>query len=567
MGLGDLLLKLIGHLALTGLPLAAATLCAARLGVRRVPVLLAIGLAASGAVGLLGFWAFYASPLVGKSFAYLVLFGSILLFVWSLYGGRLERSLLRALSTPLLLWALGSGFLLFLGFVHGGIDTPLATASTRFSHPLPGDNAIPSFFTDWFFAHGHQGVPPVFPGEWLSSDRPPLQVGYALSQRPFGWDASGLDYQVLGVLLQQLWIVGLWALLSAARVGRTTRALAMVAVLVSNLAIVNGFFVWPKLLPAALLLAVAALVITPLWLDMRRKLWAAGLIAALCALAMLGHGSSVFGIVPLAAVAAYRGLPSRRWIGVGLAVGIALMAPWSAFQKYDDPPGNRLAKWTLAGVVEIDGRGTSEAVFDAYREAGVGGAIENKTQNFLTMAGGEPALETVENAVDTGGLVEVLKALRFVFFLYLLPSLGLLLLAPVLMVVRLGQQRESAEWSFALNCAAVFVLGAIVWGLVVFGNVDARAVIHIGTYLLPILGICSAVAGLRAVLPRFGFALASLASLLSLALYVPAFDSPPGSAYSLWAAVIAALFLAAFPLIAFYGEAGPEPLDAIPQQG
>ncbi|HEX3041679.1 MAG TPA: hypothetical protein VHP56_06280 [Solirubrobacterales bacterium] len=566
MGLGDLLLKLIGHLALTGLPLAAAILCAARLGVRRVPVLLAIGLAASGGIGLLGFWTFYATPLVGESFAYLVLFGSILLCAWSLYGGRLERSLLRVLSTPLLLWALGSGFLLFLGFVHGGIDTPLATATTRFSHPLPGDNAIPSFFTDWFFANGHRGVPPVFPGEWLSSDRPPLQVGYALTQRPFGWDASGLDYQVLGVLLQQLWIVGLWALLSAARVGRTTRALAMVAVLVSDLAIVNGFFVWPKLLPAALLLAVAALVITPLWLDVRRKLWAAGLIGALCALAMMGHGSSVFGIVPLAAVAAYRGLPSVRWIGVGLAVGIALMAPWSAFQKYDDPPGNRLAKWTLAGVVEIDGRSTSEAVFDAYGEAGVDGTLDNKYQNFLTMAGGEPALETVETAVDAGGLLEGMKALRFVFFIYLLPSLGLLLLAPLLMVVRLGRQRDPAEWRFALTCCAVFVLGAIVWGLVVFGNVESRAVIHFGTYLLPILAICGAVAGLRAVLPRFGFALVALDSLLSLALYVPAFDSPPGSAYSLWAAVIAALFLAAFPFVAFHGEAVPEPLEAgVPQ--
>ena len=84
-------------------------------------------------------------------------------------------------------------------------------------------------------------------------------------QHPFGWDASQLDYQVLGVVLQQLWIVGLWALLVAARVGRVTRALAMVAVLVSDLAIVNGFFVWPKLLPAAMLLAAAALVMTPLW--------------------------------------------------------------------------------------------------------------------------------------------------------------------------------------------------------------------------------------------------------------------------------------------------------------
>ena len=107
---------------------------------------------------------------------------------------------------------------------------------------------------------------------------------------------------MLGVVLQQLWIVGLWALLRGGEgrpghpgSGRWSRCL------VSDLAIVNGFFVWPKLLPAAMLLAAAALVVTPLWSQLRRNLWAAALIATLCALAMLGHGASVFGIIPLAA--------------------------------------------------------------------------------------------------------------------------------------------------------------------------------------------------------------------------------------------------------------------------
>ena len=46
------------QLALTALPLVAAMLFAARLGVRKVPVLLAIGLAASGLLAMLAFWAF-----------------------------------------------------------------------------------------------------------------------------------------------------------------------------------------------------------------------------------------------------------------------------------------------------------------------------------------------------------------------------------------------------------------------------------------------------------------------------------------------------------------------------
>jgi hypothetical protein len=566
MNAGELLLLLVVRLLLTGLPLAAAILLAAQQGVRRVPVLLAIGLAASGAVGLLGFWSYYADPVVGEAFSYLVLFGSILLVVWSLYGGHLDGALLRRAGTPLALWALGSAFLLFLGFAHGGADAPLATASTRFSHQLPADNVIPSFFADWFFGHGHHGMPPILwpsgagpdssqaiPAEWLASDRPPLQVGYVLSQRAFGWDARGLNYQVLGVVLQQLWIVGLWALLLAARVSRLTRGLAMVAVLLSDLAIVNGFFIWPKLLPAAMLLAVAALVMTPLWPELRRRLWAAALIAVLCALAMLGHGSSVFGIVPLAAVAAYRALPSWRWVATALAVGIATMAPWFAFQRYDSPPGNRLAKWTLAGVARIDDRSTSEAIVDAYGEAGVGGAFDNKVDNFETMGGGSEAFDTLRNAFRTGSLSEIVRALRVVLFFYLLPSMGLLLLAPVAMGVAWRRRRRNpAEWSFALACFAAFAIGAVVWGLLIFGGENDRTVVHIGSYLLPLLGMSGAVAGLRAAFPRLAVYLVGAAALLSLAVYAPALDPPPGSAYSLLAVAMAAASLLGFGAVALW---------------
>lgn len=131
---------------------------------------------------------------------------------------------MRKLATPLALWVLGSAFLVFLGFIHGGADSPLATAGVRFAGPLPSDNDIPNFFTEWFFLNGHHGTPPIFQPEWHFSNGPPLQVGYMLSQRGFIWDSHTLIYQILGVVLQRLWIVGLWAVLLAARVGRVTSA-------------------------------------------------------------------------------------------------------------------------------------------------------------------------------------------------------------------------------------------------------------------------------------------------------------------------------------------------------
>lgn len=560
---GELLGILALHLVLTGLPALAIVLFAARRGVASVPVLLAIGLAASGLLALLSFWAYYADPVLGESLSYFIVFGSAGLAAWAVYGGHLDRRLLRRLATPLALWALGSAFLVFLGFLHGGGDDPLGLAMTRFSAQLPADNAIPNFYAEWFFHHGHHGSPPIFPGEWLSSDRPPLQVGYVLSQRPFSWGGStDLHYQVLGVVLQQFWIVGLWGLLVAAKVGRLTRALAVVAVLVSDVAIVNGFFVWPKMLPAALLLAAAALLITPLWAEQRRRLGAAALLAALCALAMLGHGSSIFGIVPLALIAAYRGLPSWRWIGVAVLVGVVLLAPWSAYQKYGDPPGDRLLKWQLAGVIEIDDRGAGETIVDSYREAGFGGTVHNKAENFVTMAGGGPMAEHLDEAVGAvgdGDLALFAEDLRNVFFFNLLPSLGLLLFVPLAMAVlrRRGRLRP-AEWSLALTCLAAFAIGAVAWGLLLFGNSAARTVIHQGSYLLPVLGICGAVVGLRAILPRFAIYFVGLTAALSLALYVPALQPPDGTSYSFFAALLAAVGLAGFVALALRGE---EPLD------
>jgi hypothetical protein len=551
----ELLLFLAAQLLLTALPGIAAVLLGVRLGVREVPVLLALGLTMSGIVAMLAFWAFYAAPLAGESFAYLALFGSLILIGWSLQGGRLDRALLRRLATPLTLWILGSVFLVFFGFLHGGVESPLATAATRFSHQLPSDNDIPQFFADWFFNNGHDGTPPVFPGEWLSSDRPPLQMGYVLSQRPFGWDNTALRYQLIGVVLQQLWIVGLWALLLAARVGRVTRGLTMVTVLVSSVAIVNGFFVWPKLLPAAMLLAAAALVMTPLWSELRRSLAGAALVGTLFGLAMLGHGSSVFGIVPLALIAAFRGFPGWRWVGVCLLIGLTLLTPWSAYQSYGDPPGNRLSKWMLGGAIEIDDRGTIETILDSYGEDGIGGAIDNKFDNFVTMIGGEPTMRSMGNAIDAAGSGEAASFLREVrapLFFYLLPSLGLLLIAPFAMVVaRTRGRMNSSEWRLALNCFAVFAIGAVCWGLLLFGGSLASTVIHQGSYLLPVLGLCGAVVGLRATFPRFAVPFVGVAALLTLALYVPALDSMPGTGYSIFAATIAAAGLVGFCAVGF----------------
>jgi hypothetical protein len=546
---------LLAHLLLTALPGVAAALLAARLGVRNVPVLLAIALAATGVVAMVAFWAYYAGHEVGQAFSFFAFLGSALLIGWTLWGGHLDRGLLRQLAIPLALWGLASAFLVFLGFVHGGTGEPVSMSALRFSHQLPSDNDLPNYFAGWFYAHGHSGAPPVYPPSWIASERPPLQIGFVLLQRPFGTDVAGLNYQLLGVALQQLWVVGLWALLLAARVGRVTRTLTLLTVLVSGVAVVNGFYVWPKMLPTAMLLAAAALLVTPLWPQLRRSAWGALLVAALLGLAMLGHGTAAFGIVALVVVAALRGLPSWRWIGVALLAGVVLLAPWSAYQKYGDPPGNRLTRWMLAGDTTLGEHGTGEAIVDGYREAGLGGALENKVENFAAMVGvsGFPQEASATfDAARAGDLEGVVRGLRDITFYHLLLSLGLLLLGPLAMLAAARRGRlNPAEWSFALVCFAIVAVGAVTWGLLLFGSEESRTVLHQGSYLLPLLALCGAVAGLRATFPRFALYFVAANALLLLALYAPAFDPPLDSAYSPLAALLAAAGLAVFTALAW----------------
>jgi hypothetical protein len=567
---GNIFVLTVVQLALTAVPGIAAALLAVRGGVRDVPVLLCIGLAGSGAMAMGTFWVYYAVPDAGSLCAYTVFFGSIAAIGWAWPRVSQHRDLLRRLSVPLGLWALATLFIVFFGFLHGGAEEAIQTASARFStqpNQMASDSSIPLFFSDWMFA-GHPGPPPLFPPDWLFSDRPPLQLAYVLTQRVFGWDATTLHYELLGVILQQFWIVAMWALLTAARTAARTRALVMIGALVSDVAILNGFYVWPKLLGAAFVLAALALLVPPGEPRLRSQPLTIVLLGALAGLAFLSHGTSAFGLVPVLAVALWRGLPGWRWLAAGAAAALVLVGPWMAYQHYENPPGNRLLKWSLAGSPQVDGRGAVETILDEYGKAGVGGTVENKLQNFLTMAGGSPAtglpaegqLPFGDVLTETGDAVSAVADGRFgaaaskvreIRHWHLLWTFALLLLAvPAIVAGRLrGRVRDDADWRFAGFCLLVFAIGAVGWGLLMFGNVAGRAVLTSGSLALPLVGIAGLVAGLRATYPRWAAWLVGANAVTVLALFLPTLAAPAGS-YSAFAMIVVAASLAGFLALA-----------------
>jgi hypothetical protein len=551
---GELIAGLAAHLTLLGLPGIAASFLAIRRGVRDQPVILGIALVASGITAFAAFWAYYASPAVGQSWDFLLLLGSVAAIVWIWREDGFDRRLLAPLSVPLLLWILGSCFVVFLGFLHGGVDHAIPMSALRFSGQLPSDNDIPRYFTEWFATHGHANLPPPYPPDWLMSDRPPLQVGYALAQRGFFHTERELHYEILCVIVQSLWIVGMWAVLLAARLRARTRALAMFAAMVSDVAILHGFFVWPKLIAAAFLLAALAVVVSPAWTRIRHDARVAALVGALLALAMLSHGSSIFGVIPLLLLAAYRGLPSWRWVGAAVVAGLALMAPWTAYQHYADPPGNRLLKWQLGGDLTLDSKGTLEAIEDGYEEAGWDGTLANKEDNFGEIVGwprGKDELEYAVDSLEAGKPGLAAAAVRGLRFFSLLPFLGILLIAPFAMLAGRRRGREEEEWRFALICFGFFAIACVAWGLLLFGTPDSRATIHVGSLAVPLLGVVACVAGLRSVFPRLAAWVVGVNVLMVLALYVPSLTPEPGSSYSPITAVLVAASLAGFALVTF----------------
>jgi hypothetical protein len=545
------------ELVLLGLPLVAATMFAAWRGLRSSVLLIGFALATSGVIAMLMLGAFFLSPSVGKTFAFLVVFGSAALIA-ALARNPDARAPLRPLATPFALWILASFFISYLGFLHSTNGLPLETAGRRFG-AMPNDNALPAVFATYFYEHGHHGVSPPF-GDWLSSDRPPLQTGYVLAVRPFGWDEPGNHYTMLGVALQMFWVFGMWALLQATNLGRRLRSLILIAAMVSDVAIIHGFFVWPKLITAGFLLTAAAMAYMPEWKDWVRDPRIGVLFAVLITLAMLSHGSSVFFVVPLLVFAFWRARPSWRWLAAAVAAALILYAPWVAYTHYKDPPGNRLEKWQLGGNDEITEKGTLATIVDGYREEGVGGTISNKWSNVQSILGVSEIrvlLENVRGHEKPGRVAHTIEELRFLRYFGLLPFLGLLLLGPLAMAIRAavdrgGGRRRGPEWRFVSRFGLLTLAILAFWALIMFGNEISESVIHQGSLAVPMLCIALCIAAAYAVDSRFAIALVAVNAILVLVLYVPSLSPPPETTYSAFAGLAGAVALACFVAIAWF---------------
>ena len=457
--------------------LAAVSIVSRKWAFSKTQALIAT-IAASAALGYFAFWIYFGNKTAGQVFSYGLIAAS-LATIWQAYRRKRSVFFLQPDFYIPLAYAFCLGVFclsllyLFVNPVRAGVDV----ANVRFFPEIrPGDNIIPFIFAQRIYDRAP--IRPFCCGDWLSSDRPPLQAGIFLMQRPVlvGGNTS-LQYQVLGTMLQCLWVCGVWSFLRALGATQLRVAQAIGLLAFSGFLFYNSVYVWPKLLAATFMLFVFA-IICPAAIQRRALSRLEVVLSSSCfVLALLAHPGSVFSVPAIAVILMLRrNLLTVKHAAPAMLIIVGAIVPWTLYQKFYDPPGDRLFKMHLAGVIEPDSRGAFEAIRDAY--SGVSGKtiLENKWQNMKTLFGAG-ALSGSARVAEREYVPRAIGLLNFFGWI-------------AWCVAQMLRRRAKLPSANAMICAAL--LNLLVWCLVLFG--PGQAFTEHGSYadiLLLSLGLAA----------------------------------------------------------------------------
>jgi hypothetical protein len=226
------------------------------------------------------------------------------------------------------------------------------------------------------------------------------------------------------VLFQGLWVVAVCHFCDVLQLSNREKNTSLFVLIFSGFCLFNTLYVWPKLLAAALGLMSLSFLVQ--WTKTEAKQWAV-FSGASFGLALLAHPGVVFALPCHLAVllAGSKRSPASysraaAWVFVPL---VALLLPWQLYQKFYDPPGNRLLKWHLAGVVPVDERGLLQTLCDSYSSLNLGSWLAGRwesVQTILGFTGFDPASARSAEAqylVRTPG-VAIIAVLVAMFYLF-----------------------------------------------------------------------------------------------------------------------------------------------------
>ncbi len=449
---------------LPGFVLASVSASGKRLAALQIVVLI---VAASATLGLFSFWAFFFSKLLGRIFSFSVYIASAGVLLSPLCRRTAIIAVAKSTAKPFLYAAVaGVCYLCFLFLFVDPVASGADYANQRFFDQIrPGDNIIPFFFAEKLYAR--QPLRPFCCGDWLSSDRPPLQTGIFLLQRTLRFVGTvRLHYELIAAALQCLWICGVWCLLTSFGTPAIRIRQALGLLIFSGFLFYNSVYAWPKLLAAACVLFIASILIDAIRRGGRLSFFEASLSAACVGLALMAHPGSIFSLPAIAVgVVRFRRTFSIRQLVLAACIVSVYGVPWIMYQKIVDPPGNRLVKMHLAGDPDIDKRSTWRAIVDAYTGRTAKDIIAFKLSNVLTLEGHQP--------LDTFGLEAVT----------LTGKVGIDRMA--------AEQSRIAQREWIWNAVGVLNLGWLAWLMFLLRRKQASAAIaYSGWMIAAALGNC-----------------------------------------------------------------------------
>lgn len=430
---------------------------------------------AFGAIALLGyicFWAYLAHPVLGKVFS--AAFFVATTGLWLRGVKRVPADSKRTLEIVGFTAVVIGIFYLSLLHLYQSDRDVFDLEERRFIQ-LPGDNRVSHDIASLMF----RGKSPKELG--ISSDRPPLQTGTQLLVR----DLSGrigiselLSGAVTAILLQLVWVAAAYGLLSTLGLSDRAALAWTIAGAFNGFMLLSTVYTWPKLSAGAFgCAAFSVWFINPNKNGLSR--YAAG--GALAGVAMVTHSTVAFAMLPLAPLVLLDVCKGRwrPWLGAALAF-TALMGPWVCYQKFYDPPGNRLVKWHIGGQATPDDRGTFQTIVENYGDQGWEKTLQTKGRNFAMQLG-------IDWSSGLATSVESITKRRNNHYAHLIPAMEIFLLGALMLPFALLRARKSKHHVFpsALGPFLLWVAATIVcWCLLLF---KPEAVIFHGPNTLPLV--------------------------------------------------------------------------------
>ncbi len=376
---------------------------------------------------------------------------------------------------------------------------------------------------------------PLF-GDWQGSDRPPLQSGLIILMHPaLGWLPPAAAAFASSYAAQGLWILGAMVLLWGVGLCGTSLKCGLVTTAITGLVLLNSIFTWPKLMSSGFLLASAGILLRHLAGSEKPplKAWGSLVLAGLLAgFAMQCHGSAAFAILPMGVFLLFR----KAWnfagpvliLRNGVAFGacfILLQIPWMLWQKIGDPPGDRLIKWHIGGVIPIDDRRSGQTILESYQNLDWKTFWFNKVQNL-------DALFTPNNLPISPWLAldNFDRSLNADFF-GLFPAISWALPA-WLALVFLGSHDQAVRRT--LLCVFLKFLPVIIWAIftaavwIFLMFIPGSTVNHQGPMNLSLIGLLFSGAALGAISPKVWSIAAVFQTTGVLWLYFGSLHGPAG---------------------------------------